>query len=188
MKATINSSFLCLKPVKSVTSFQWSQSRRTDETVFPDRPNIIWNLLAKWWTKQRPIQTKTRRTNGLWVHHDYPLLPTVEEPVDMFPCRNFPLPRELCKVGHLVLVWERNLIVSRRIWSLVHNWLLLWPQTKLLPHHFSYLYAPINLRLNYWHLLRGNRARCIGHHRKSDWVFTESSSAVEPMDLPTVAQ
>ena len=80
--------------------------------------------------------------------------------------RNFSLPWELCEVRHLVLVWERNLIVSRRIGSLIHNRLLLWPQTKLLPHHFSYPRAPINLWFNYWHLLRGNRVRCIGHHRK----------------------
>ena len=104
-------------------------------------------------------------------------------------------------------MWERNLIISQRIESLVQNGLLLWPQTKLLPHHFSYLCAPINLRFNYWHLPRGNYARYIGHHQVaelhgssvvqpiafdvfavlSDWVFAESSSAVEPMDLPTVA-
>ena len=84
----------------------------------------------------------------------------------MFHRRNFPLSWELREVRHLVLVWERNLIISRRIRSLVHNRLLFWPQTKLLPHHFSYLCSPINLRLNYWHLLRRNRTRCIGHHRK----------------------
>jgi hypothetical protein len=63
----------------------------------------------------------------------------LKKPVDMFHCRNFTLPRELCDVGHLVIVWERNLILSRRVGSLVHNTLLFWPQTKLLPHHFSYL-------------------------------------------------
>ena len=84
----------------------------------------------------------------------------------MFHCRNFSLPRELCKVRHLVLVWERNLIISRRIGSLVHNRLLLRPQAKLLPHHFNYLCTLINLLINRWYLLRRSHGRYISHHCK----------------------
>ena len=91
--------------------------------------------------------------------------------------RNFSLHRELCEVGHLVLAWERNLIISRRIGSLVHNRLLLWPQTKLLPHHFSYFCAPINLRFNYWHLLRRSHVRCVRHHRKLLWCMHHQLSS-----------
>ena len=66
----------------------------------------------------------------------------------MFHCRNLSLLRELCEIRHLVLVWEGNLIISRRIRGLVHN---------------SYLRVPINLLINCWLLLRRSHARCIRH-------------------------
>ena len=92
---------------------------------------------------QRPIQIKTRRTTELWVHLDW---------------------LQLSEVRHLVLVWERNLIISRRIGSLVHDRLLLWPEAKLFPHHFSYLRSLVNLLVSHWYLLRRNNVCWICCH------------------------
>ena len=72
----------------------------------------------------------------------------------MFHCRNLSLARDLCEIRHLVLVWEGNLIISRRIRGLVHN---------------SYLRVPINLLINCWLLLRRSHACCIHHHCKLLW-------------------
>ena len=68
-----------------------------------------------------------------------------DESVDMFHCGDLPLSRKLGEIWKLVLVGQRQLIISSWIWSSVHQILLLWLQTKLISHHLSNLGCPVNL-------------------------------------------
>ena len=99
----------------------------------------------------------------------------------------------------ILYLGERNLIVSRRIGSLVHNRLLLRPKAKLLPHHFQL--SSCSNQLVFQHLasvgkkprsLRWSSLQVAELHDSSavepiasvvlagtsDWVSVESSSAV----------
>jgi hypothetical protein len=59
---------------------------------------------------------------------------------------------KLGEIWELILVGKRNFIISRRIWSFVHEGLLLRSQSKLIPYYLSNLRCPVNLLTNhlYW--------------------------------------